>query len=525
MDEAVTSAARGAPTVDISASAGRTAAAGIPIKWLLAALLAFLAVQNLLMWRFLDFAPRWAYVLSAAAVALLCVATTRAVGGLAPPAPTLRTVAVCAPVALLLFLLGGEGRVFYANFDWQVRDAVLRDVIVHPWPFAYEELGSEAVLRAPIGMYLIPALAGKMFGLMAADIVLLIQNVLFATTLLTLASTLFESRRTKMLALAVFLAFSGLDVIGQLLVSLRSGTPVPDHLEPWASGLQFSSHVTQAFWVPQHALAGWCGAVLFLLWKSGRIRIGVMGAFLPLLMLWSPLAIIGMIPFAAYAGAEALLGRKIGIADILLLLATALLSIPALLYLSAAGESVGLRFVPIPLKLYFLFEATEVLPYLMAVMLIRSRHRFGGATLAMVAAVLLIIPFWRIGESVDLMMRGSIPALAILSVLVAEALGEPAGHRLHQALRGLLGFAVLLGGITGFFEIRRSLIYLPVPRTQCSLPTVWDRQVGISSTFSKTTYFAPIRSLPPSMRPEGPAMARTANDPAQCWGRAWRVRR
>lgn len=53
-----------------------------------------------------------------------------------------RTLAVCLGVAAALLTLGGEGRLFYDNIDWRVRHAVLRyavlrDVAVHPWAFAF----------------------------------------------------------------------------------------------------------------------------------------------------------------------------------------------------------------------------------------------------------------------------------------------------------------------------------------------------------------------------------------------------
>src|SRR4029079_442931 len=61
-------------------------------------------------------------------------------------------------IAVVLFMLGGEGRFFYANTDWQIRDAVLRDLATNPWPFAYKLNGTAYFLRAPVGMYLLPAL-------------------------------------------------------------------------------------------------------------------------------------------------------------------------------------------------------------------------------------------------------------------------------------------------------------------------------------------------------------------------------
>ena len=40
-------------------------------------------------------------------------------------------IATCFAIGFILLLLGREGRLFYANVDWQVRDAILRDMTVH----------------------------------------------------------------------------------------------------------------------------------------------------------------------------------------------------------------------------------------------------------------------------------------------------------------------------------------------------------------------------------------------------------
>ena len=219
----------------------------LPGGWLIALLVGWLGVGQLLLWRFLDVMPLWAYGLGAFLVAALCVAVVRSARSFAGPTPT--TWMFCIGVATILLMLGGEGRFFYANIDWQVRFAVLRDMSVNPWPFVYSARGEPDLLRAPIGMFLIPALAAKTLGERAADIALLVQNSLLLGTLLALGSTLFATRRARLIALVVVIGFSGLDALGRIL--FRGG--LSDHLENWAY-LQYSSTITLAFWVPQHAL-------------------------------------------------------------------------------------------------------------------------------------------------------------------------------------------------------------------------------------------------------------------------------
>jgi hypothetical protein len=44
---------------------------------------------------------------------------------------------LCASAGLLVSLLGGQGRFFYAPPDWLIRDAVLADLVQHGFPVVY----------------------------------------------------------------------------------------------------------------------------------------------------------------------------------------------------------------------------------------------------------------------------------------------------------------------------------------------------------------------------------------------------
>ncbi len=87
-----------------------------------------------------------------------------------------RLSAACAVAAFALTTIGGEGRLFPATADWLIRDAILHDLVQQAWPFAYRIDGKDWTLRAPLGMYLIPALCGKLAGLFAAHLALWAQN-------------------------------------------------------------------------------------------------------------------------------------------------------------------------------------------------------------------------------------------------------------------------------------------------------------------------------------------------------------
>jgi hypothetical protein len=489
------------------ASTGRSA---VRRAHLLTALVAMLALDNILLLAFLGVGAAMTAVVALAALAMIALVHRF---GEADDAriPVVRWLA-CLAVAIVLLLLGGEGRIFYANLDWIVRDAVLDDMIRWPWPFAYAGHGAPLVLRAPLGMYLLPALAGKLAGQGGADATLLVQNGLLLSILLALGSTLFSTARARRIALVVVIAFSGMDTIGQLVTDPAGLLPLDAHISAWME-IQYSAQLTQLFWVPQHALCGWFGAVLFLLWRDDRIALGSFLGVVPLLLIWSPLGAMGTMPFAALAAIETMVRGRLTVRDIVIpLLALAVAILPAL-YLQAAAGRVGVHLEGLPPGRYLFFEMIEVLPLLLSVWMASRFSRFGMATGLLVSACLLLFPFIVVGTGVDFVMRASIPALAILSVMVADLLSRPLPPRLRAGLVTILA----IGALTPARELYRAVLLDSVPTPACDLWTVADR---VWPQYGKDTYFASEAALPSILRPASPHIVAPLHAPL-CWPSPW----
>lgn len=426
-----------------------------------------------------------------------------------------QTLSICFFIAFALLLLGGEGRLFYANEDWQIRDAVLADMARNPWPFAYLTEAGEQVLRAPLGMYLLPALFRR-----GAEFALLAGNMLVLGLMLALASTLFPGARARRIALAVFLAFSGLDLVGMLLASL-GGTAWFDHLERWAPTLQYSSIVTLVFWVPQHAFAGWFCALLYLLHRRGSLSLGSLAASIPIAAIWSPLAVIGALPFVAWAGLRALRDRSLRWARIAAALAALAVALPALAYLAVDAQQLpsGLRSVaPATLAI---FLSLEVAPFLWILHRLRATGRFGLDSLAIAGAMLALIPFFHIGEGADFVMRASITPLAVLAAILVASLIDT-DWQARRRTAPLVLVLLSLGAVTGVAEVARALRYAPAPPPDCTLPEVWTRQTGWVADIS--TYLARSAAMPAILRPQSPKLIAARTDPI-CWSHPWKAPR
>lgn len=494
-----------ATQADLPARTARLGDRTVAPGTLVALLGGWLAFDNILLWRFLGLISTGVTALLALLVVALAVSAARRMPGRGD-GPTLRLLAIATGIALVLFILGGEGRFFYATTDWQVRGAVLRDMALNPWPFAYDVSPAPQMLRAPLGMYLAPAAVGQLGGQYAAELALLVQNSLILALLFALGATLFRSPRARWIALAIFIGFSGLDAMGQVL----AGQPISWNAERWSVAV-YSSHVSQLFWTPPHCLAGWVGALLYLLWRDERLSLAGFLTPLPLLALWSPLSLIGLMPFAAHAGIESLRQRSLRPAAVLAPAAATLVALPALLYLATGSDAVGGSAAALPFHQYVAFEICEVGLYLLPLWFIARNDRFGGATLAIVTLVLLVVPYGQVGQSNDFTMRASIPALAILAIAIADRLAQPPlpGTRLW---RNLLIVSLAIGAITPAFEVWRAITLPRAPHISCSY-------FGVVPG-GYMTYVAPLSRARPLIAPRNPAMVRP-DDRQPCWDGPW----
>ncbi|WP_206238688.1 hypothetical protein [Novosphingobium terrae] len=473
--------------------------ATITVRSLALALLAVLGGMQLGLWAFLGL-PVALLLGGAAALLLLILGLARLTGWRG--SVSLGSWSIATFVALVILLLGGEGRWFYATPDWQVRYGVLRDLAGQPWPFIYPQ---GDLLRLPLGIYLAPALIGKLWGFHAAEQALLVQNTLLLGMLLALGGALFETTRQRGIALAFFWGFSGMDVLGQWIV----GGSLRLHLESWA-GLQFSSHITQAFWAPQHAFAGWLLALFFLLWRDGRLPLAVLLTSFPLVALLSPLALMGGAPLALSAVPQSF---RHPMRDWALPFLATLLSLPALLYLTTASATVGAGTPHVPFKGYLLFITLEVGFYLLALWFTRRDPPFGRVSVIITVLSLLLAPLARVGSSADFTMRASIPALAILCLTMARIVIEPKRWPDGKLAQGCILMVWLIGLATPAGEIWRAVTWPAAPEVLCGYQGVIPSGAN--------TYVAPLDRVPRSIRPPHPVIRMQA-DPAPCWRVPWR---
>ncbi|WP_147157731.1 hypothetical protein [Novosphingobium sediminis] len=471
-------------------------------------IIGFLLLDQVLLLAMLGLSP---LAMGAAATlsAALCAALWRLRGWTGEAAVQPRTFGLLFAGALVLFILGGEGRFVYANTDWQVRYAVLNDLVNHPWPWAYQTDAGPTMLRCPVGIYLVPALVGKIAGSYAAQLALLVQDAALLTAVVALAAPLFAGVVRPWLTLLLVLGFSGLDLIGQLIY----GGSALVHLEQWDL-MQYTAVVTLAYWVPQHALAGWIGAAFYLSWRAGKMPLAVMLSLVPALALMSPLGGLGIVPFVIAAGLGELFARRIRPADIFLPAVSVALALPSLLYLASGLGGVPSGTSHYPVQAYVLFYLFEVVPFLCVLYLSRGSWNLDRVTLLISVVMLLVLPFGRVGEKIDFMMRVSIPSLAFIAIAMAGVLrsAPDAQDQNGQAARRIAICVFLIGLVVPIGETARAILLPRAPEVHCGYYGV------VPGGYS--TYIAPYDRMIGAIRPAHPAIV-PIREPAKCWDVPW----
>jgi hypothetical protein len=398
---------------------------------------------------------KWPFAL---VLVLLALAAFRDVFGLARLSSFgvgLRPAALIFAVASIWTALSGVGHFVYANFDWVTRDAVLRDLTRTAWPPAYQTEGElPLILRAPVGYYMPAALLGSWLGLASADFALYLWTVLGFGLFLCAATTLFASTRQRVVCCLMLMAFGGLDLIGFVLFEERL-PQLGEHIERWAGFAQYSSDSTLLFWVPNHALPAWLGLVLVLRqWRTATLaRLApMMAAAVPL---WSPLSALGLLPFFVFGlnwrrDWRALFSIRSSLPYLALTLIVARYitlnsqSIPSGWALSSFGHWSSF------LHDYLLFVVLEF-GLLVGVL---WRLKAGDARLALSVAILLALPLYRFGQGNDLVMRSSVPALAMICLATVRPLADAP----RSAWRYLLVAILAVGALGAAQEPLRALL-------------------------------------------------------------------
>lgn len=494
--------------------AGFSAAAGVSTRHLLQLLLALFIAPNALLASRLGLLAGVPIALGCAGALWLTFTIRPAAGSLLAAPIDAKLLGLCALLALALCALGGEAHFFYAAPDWLVRDSLIADLVGNGYPVAYRLEGQDYVLRAPLAIYAVPALLGRVLVLFAAHLTLLAQNALTLSILLYFLARLSETRALPFLAL--FVLFSGMDILPILYreaVSLYSGGEFLPfaHIEWWSEKLQYSSHLTQLFWAPNHMLPGWGFALLILLHVRREIGLEILIAAFAAMLFWSPLAMLGALPFLACFGL-ADLGPKLFAQRNLIAAGAAALFLPAAIFLTIDAGEVDHGFLIGDegfAALYLLFLAVEI-PQAGVIAAAWDKVDSRDRRMLMLAILLLaILPIYKFGGNNDLVMRASIPPLFLLAFSFSRiAVLTPRGS---GWLATSISMIVIVGAATPLLELK-SALNPAWAISDCNFLTTWSKT---DPTVRPTNYLARAEKIPAWLTRAGDS--RLMIEKRQCW--------
>ncbi len=411
--------------------------------------------------------------LGAACCVLLAAALGLASRQAAPGRPVDRPfLGLCLGLGLGVTVLSGTGHFFFQTFDWTIRDAVLVDLVGRDWPVGYLHKEEPHLLRAPLGMYLLPAAAGKLAGLRVAEFTLLAQNALLTALCLYGLGRHGASRREQGAIVAGALLFAGLDVVAMLGGVLTGETRLlhPDG----ALRLEYSGQMTLLLWTPHHALPGFAVAAAWLGWRRGEDDCSAPALISALGLLWSPLATMGSLLLVAYAMVWARAERTLRARQLAAPALAAIALLPVAFYLSRdTGElAIGLRSDPPFLFLYPGLILVDVAPAMLFLWQTRDRtDRRALWDYWLCLLPMLLFHFFTIGH--DFARRAIIPIATLVAVGFAQRLQRQWDKGLGRDTRWILPVA-LLCLMNPLIEIGRNLVERAEPLQTCNLLEAWQ---------------------------------------------------
>ena len=397
-------------------------------------------------------------------------------------------------IALAWVMTTAAGGVFDVhNPEWHKHRAIFLDLSRFKWPvylpswtpdlsvYLSEDAGQPgSLLRYYLGYYIVPGLLGKWLGPSALNWAVPLWSWAGVGLMLLMFTRGYAG--WKALAAAVILiAFSGMDIVTVLLFDGWEWLTLRVTLDGWPQiwlgrvflernvhediKVLFHSHMYGLMWVPQHFLPGALYALLLLQLRRHKRFLAISGVVISSALLWSPFVAVGLLLFVTVWAIQK------GISPFLRwqnLLVSPLIVVLLLTYLSSGTEEIpnywlwevySWRAIGLIMPVLYL---TEFL--LLAVLLTLLRPQLRGDLFFLASiATMLLLPSYYYGLHNDLVLRGLVPALAVLCAYCANViLNSPRGSK--QAGRssrrivftGLIVAVLSVGAVSPLFELARA---------------------------------------------------------------------
>lgn len=379
-----------------------------------------------------------------------------------------KSLILLAGVAVIWCFFAGIGYFYYQSFDYHFRNAVFRDLINYEWPVFYPLANTPLVYY--MAFWLVPASVAKFFSLFITDrytLFMLGNYVLFfyaASGVILIFAHLAQALKVRdmrqiLLAILLFILFSGLDIIGHTYFTVVQ-QPFEYHLEWWATFIQYSSLTTGMFWVFNQFIP----VALIMLLVYNERKISNFGFLAALCLFFSPYPTAGigvfMVVYAVSCFITTTNKRQFWTDEIFsiqnIIGAFCLLPFSVLYFITNSEGMDGWHYVfdfTTPQRL-ILFMVLEFLLYVVILFPQYGKNIFFQTMLVS----LLLIPFLRFDQQNNFCMRASIPAIVMLALFTIRFLFEQ--KHSHPVKTALLCCLFIIGALTPLTEFYRGIYFV-----------------------------------------------------------------
>ena len=382
------------------------------------------------------------------AALLVCALRRPLSGSWRPRAPSAAEVAALAVAAGMVMMTAAGGVFDVENPDWLEHRATLLDLGRYPWPTYLpdplaawrpapvgEAPAPPPLLRYYLGWHMAPGLVAHWFGPAALSWAVPLWTWA-GVALVTLLFTRGCRGRAVAVALLVLFVFSGMDLVRvpalkgwEWVEGLTERRGWYNFLLHEVGPVKLESRMRVLMWAPQHFLPAGLYALLCLQLRRQPRFLAVLGVLLAAAPFWSAFVAVGLLPLLV------VLLWENGVRPFLrwpnLCLAGPLFGL-VVLYLTSGTMDFPQGWM---WEKYDWLWLVRVLPFsylteflLLALLLwmVRPALRREPFFIAGVAT-LLLLPLYHYGHVSDLQLRGSLPALFLLSWFCADAIARRGG--------------------------------------------------------------------------------------------------
>ena len=312
----------------------------------------------------------------------------------------------------------------FDTYDWSNLFAIFNSLVNNTYPPVIELDGQTWFLRYYVSWFMPPAIVAKFFGSQFLVPAMFVWTAMGIFIAMLLMFHNLSKKRHMFLAIVVFFLFSGLDLVGAYLTN-SFGQVNPYWLNWWAGGQLFVmlSNLNILHYAPSHALAAFISTGMFI--YNRRMTLQYIVLIATVIAMWSPFCVIGLLPITLWSMPKE--DWKIVLTP-QNLLAAPLLAIPIVLYLTQeTGEIVKMyvwQHANFSFVSFVLFCVLEFLLILGVLYFFLKEER---SLITILAIFLTLLCTYRIGMYADLLARGSMPAICIISILIFKSLVSSRG--------------------------------------------------------------------------------------------------